>query len=197
VSHATLKVFLVEQQSNRDMAVADEDKRRVRQLQGLERNVLREDVVPNRVAWASMEELDALDFGARREALEELTRLLGQLLCRPNRGRGRLGVELLDVDLGRAQGDEIVVADQDEICPIAHERAALVRPGPVAHGVAEAPDRIGRLAVDLAQDRFERVKVRVDVRDDRDSHVEILGDRRRGRPLAGRGGVALAHVGSG
>ena len=196
-SNATLEVFLIEDKRNRDVAVADEHERRMGQRQGLERDLFREDIVPDWIAWAPVEELDALDLGAGPEAFEKLTRLLRQLLRRPNRGRGRLGVELLDVDPSRAQRDEIVVADQNETRPLSHERAALIRAGAVADGVAEAPNRIRRLAADLAQDRLERVKVRVDVRDDRDSHVEILGDRRGGRPLGGRGGVALAHIGSG
>jgi hypothetical protein len=43
------------------------------------------------------------------------------------------------------------------------QRAALVRPGPVADGVAKTPDRVDALGVDRRQHRVECVQVRVHV----------------------------------
>ena len=46
---------------------------------------------------------------------------------------------------------------------------ALVRPRPVADEVSEAPDLVEPTRIDLREHRFERVQVRVNVRDDGDS----------------------------
>ena len=50
------------------------------------------------------------------------------------------------------------------------ERAALVRPRPVADEIAEAPELVRRLRLDRREDRLQRVQVRVDVGDDCDAH---------------------------
>src|SRR5439155_5145670 len=58
-----------------------------------------------------------------------------------------------------------------------HEGAALVRLRPVADEVAEAPDLVGRVGVDRREHGFERVQVRVDVRDDGRPHGYSLAAR--------------------
>ena len=84
-----------------------------------------------------------------------------------------------------------MVPDERPRTPLADEVAALIRPRAVAHGVAQTPDLVRWIAVDLLQHRLERVKVRVDVGDDCEPHAEIVGDRCCGC-LARRCHAALA-----
>ena len=65
---------------------------------------------------------------------------------------------------------EIVVPAERQRGALAHEPAALVGLRPVADQVAEAPELVGLLALDLGEDRLEGVEVGVDVGDDCDAH---------------------------
>ena len=73
-----------------------------------------------------------------------------------------------------------------EIGAFTHDRAALVRPRPVADEVAQAPDRVGRLGVDAFEHRLERVQICANVGDDGDAHGSG-GDPADRRALARRG----------
>ena len=153
----------VQEDGRGDVGMADENERRIGQRQRLHRDDLGQDVLPHRISRAPVEELRAIGRGRRLETFQKLPRFLAQLLSGPPGGRGRLRVELCECDFGGAERDEIVVSDQDEVGALADERAAFVRARAVAHGVAEAPDGIRRVAVDLAQHRLEGVKVGVDI----------------------------------
>ena len=183
----------VQEDGRGDVGMADENERRIGQRQRLHRDDLGQDVLPHRISRAPVEELRAIGRGRRLETFQKLPRFLAQLLSGPPGGRGRLRVELCECDLRRAERDEVVVPDEDEVGSVADERAALVRPRSVADGVPEAPDRVRRVTVDLGQNRLERVKVGVDIRDDGDAHGEILGYRGRSRPVAGGRPPALAN----
>ena len=58
---------------------------------------------------------------------------------------------------------EVVVADEHDGRPLAHDVGTLVRLGAVPNDVAEAPDLIGSLGVDVGQDRLEGVKIGMNV----------------------------------
>ena len=74
--------------------------------------------------------------------------------------------------------DEIVVADEADRGALAHRRDALGRPRAVAGHVAEAPDLVDALRIDVGEHRFERGEVAVDVRDDGDANrVEVVVGR--------------------
>ena len=74
---------------------------------------------------------------------------------RPAGALGRVGRELVEVE--PAEHSQIVVSDQAERGALLHEGGRLVRAGPIADEVAQAPDRIGRFLVDRFEHRFERV----------------------------------------
>ena len=116
------------------MAVADEHERRVGEVEGGMRGFLREHVLPDGVARAGMEELDAVVRGVGLEAGEELPRRLRQHARGPGRGGGRLVVEVADGEL--AENDQVMVPDEATVGPGPHGVAALVRQRPVANGVA-------------------------------------------------------------
>ena len=92
-------------------------------------------------------------------------------LCVQTRGDPGVVGERRHRDL--PQDDEIVVPGQADGRSLTHERGALVRPRPVADDVAEAPELVEPAGVDLRQHGLERVQVRVDVRENRDSHEEL------------------------
>ena len=145
----------------RDMAVSDENDRRCREVEGRLRRLLGQDVLPDGIARARVEEVDAVGCAGGLKALQKRARALRELPCRPDCRRRRLVVEVADADL--AERDEVVVADEADVAPLPHDVAALVRQRPVADDVAEAPDRVHALRVDLLQDRLERVEVSVNV----------------------------------
>ena len=77
---------------------------------------------------------------------------------------GGLGCERPEIGrVEHADRGEIVVADQHDGRPLAHDVGTLVRLGAVAHHVAEAPDLIRRLGVDVGQDRLEGMKIGMNV----------------------------------
>ena len=63
-----------------------------------------------------------------------------------------------------------MIADEADVGDLTNERAAFVRPRPVADGVAEAPHGIRRLGVDRSEHCLQRMGVTVDVGDDCDAH---------------------------
>jgi voltage-gated potassium channel len=150
------------------MTVPDENERRRRHPQAEPSDLRAQDVVPDRVARAAVEELRAVLLGTRFEPLEERARFVCQHALRPARRCRGVAGEVRDPE--RSADDEVVVAGEAQASPLLHERAALVRPGPVANRVAEAPDRIDAFLVDRRERRHEGVQVRVDVRDDGDPH---------------------------
>jgi voltage-gated potassium channel len=152
----------------RDVAVPDEDERRRRHTQAQPRNLCAQDVVPDRVARAAVEELRTVRLGARLESLEEGPCVVSEHALRPARRCCSIAREVRQAE--RAGDDEVVIAGQAQVGPCLDERAALVRPGPVADRVAETPDGVDALLVDPCERRHEGMQVRVDVRDDGDPH---------------------------
>ena len=118
-----------------------------------------------------MVQLETLGDGGGLKPVQPGLRLVGQNVARPARRSGGVVVELLDVD--RAGHDEVVVAGEAEVAHRLDERATVVRPGAVADRVAEAPDRVGAVALELGQDGLERTGVPVHVRDDGDAQVLV------------------------
>ena len=157
------------QDRERDVAVADEHERPLGQLEGGARDVGREHVLPDRVARARVEELDAVALAARLERLEERARARRastprvQRAAAPRRRRTPRG------RARRARRGRGCPTRQIGCAPL-HRRAARIRPRPVADEVAEAPERVRLLALDRLQHRLERLPVSVDVGDDGDPH---------------------------
>jgi STE24 endopeptidase len=174
-SEAAVQLCVVERKRERDVAVADEDERLVGREDRCGRNLCGHHVLPHGVAWTRVVEPDVAAARRRLERLEEVAVRVLEHGGRPARTRGRVGLKLGKVEL--PEGCEVVVPDEAEVGPLAHERATSVRLRPVAYEVPEAPDDFRGLAVDRLQHRFERMQVPVNVRDDADAH-------RRRRTLA-------------
>ena len=144
-----------------DVAVADQQDGRLGEAQALERDLLAEHVVPDRVARARVEELGLVARPGRLERAEPGAVLLAEHVTRPVGGAGRIAAELREIE--RADHREVVVAAERRVGASPDQRAALVRLRPVADDVPEAPQLVRRLAVDVRQDRLECVKIGVDV----------------------------------
>ena len=157
-----------EPERQRDVTVPDEHEPLCRVRERRERDLRRQDVLPDGIARAAVEEAELPVGGMGFERLEERARAVFQVLLRPAGACGRVGRELLDVE--PAEHREIVVSDQRERRVLGHERAARIRVGPVTYEVAEAPDLVDRVLLDRSEDRLERMHVPVNVRDDRDAH---------------------------
>ena len=168
-----LRVVAVPGDRERDMAVADQHERRGRRLQAELRDVVAQDVLPDRVARAGVEELDAVAHGRRRQRLEPGALLGAEHGARPARRDPGVAGEVGEVD--RAEHRRGRGCRRARASPGRGRAAALVRLRPVADDVAEAPDLVGRSRVDLGEHRLERVKVRVDVGDDCDAHGLVGG----------------------
>jgi len=122
-----------------------------------------EHVLPNRVAWGSMEEPDPLSFAGRLELAQCRQAELGNVFPRPgNRLGGSLG-ESSDVEY--AKHCQVVVADQADCTALAHQIRTLVGLGSIAEHVAEAPDLLDPDVVDCPENRLEGWQVGVDVAD--------------------------------
>src|SRR2546428_414390 len=67
------------------------------------------------------------------------------------------------------RGTVVVPADRSDV-PLPQDLQHLVRPWVVSDEVPRHPDAIRGDAIDVGQDRLQGVKVRVDVRKDRESH---------------------------
>ena len=169
---------------DRHVRVADEHERVVGEVERAAGVLDRQDVVPDRVGGARVEERDALPVrrGAKRE--QELAGLVGQLLPRPAGGRGGVRVELRLRDAGGADGDEVVVADEPDVRPSLDRGRGVVGARPVADRVAEAPEFVDAVGLDGAEDSVERGAVRVNVRDDGGAQVSC---RRAARSRGGCG----------
>ena len=113
-----------------------------------------------------MVEADRLALVAGLQLLEVLDRLVRDVLPRPGGGDRGVHRELLDVEL--AEHDEIVVADQAQVGGLAGERHALVGLRPVADKVAEAPELVDALRLDVGEHGLVRGQVSVDVGEDCD-----------------------------
>src|SRR5205814_10164423 len=64
-------LLAVEEERERDVAVSDQHERRVRELERRPRRLLREHVLPDRVACAGVEEIDTVQLRGRPQSLEE------------------------------------------------------------------------------------------------------------------------------
>jgi hypothetical protein len=131
------------------MAVSDEDDTRFRSPQRIERTFHGQNVVPNGVGGAPVEEFRALSFRLRGQALEVRARLLAQHGSRPACTEGGVERELVEVD--RTEDPEIMVSGEPDSSPFRGEPAAGVRARPVADDVAEGPDLVGRVPVDRVE----------------------------------------------
>src|SRR5262249_51275363 len=132
-----------------NVAVPDEDDRRLGVREGGLDGLGVEYVLPDRVPRASVVELDVADRRTRLEPREEGLRFLVEDSLRPLDRAAGLRVELIDVDV--AEDDEVVVADETQVDALADELAALVGPRPVADDVAQAPDRVRAFGVELLE----------------------------------------------
>ena len=102
----------------------------------------REHVFPDRVARAAVEELDAGARAAAARATRGTRAAASSSTPRVQRGRrGRLAGEVVERDL--ADHDEVVVADEADVGPLADERDSTRSARPVADEVAEAPELVG------------------------------------------------------
>ena len=181
----------VQRERERDVRVADEHERLGRRLEREQRHLLAEHVLPHRVAWAGVEQLGAVAPRERRERAEPGPLLVSEDAGRPPRGRRRVAAELGDVE--QPERREVVVAAEGDRGALANEVAAFVRPRPVPDDVAEAPDLVDRLSVDVGEHRFQCVKIGVDVRDDCDAHGEGRHASWGGCRLVRRSVAAVAH----
>ena len=80
--------------AQRDVAVPDEDERRVRELERRQGAFVAEDVLPDRVARRAVVERDSVCGSGRLQPVEELLRLRLEHIARPARGDRRLAAEL-------------------------------------------------------------------------------------------------------
>src|SRR3989454_2766798 len=86
------------------------------------------------------------------------------------RPANRLGRQLIEPErLPADRGAVVVPADRSDV-PLPQDLQHLVRPRVVSDEVSRHPDAIRGDAIDVGQDRLQCVKVRVDVRKDRESH---------------------------
>jgi hypothetical protein len=102
------------------------------------------------------------------ERVQEVERLLADVLLRPGRRDGGVHRELLDVELARDH--EVMVPDEAEVSRLLGECDAFVGLSPVADEVAEAPAGIHALLGDVRQHGLERRQIAVDVAEERDPH---------------------------
>jgi hypothetical protein len=145
----------------RHVAVSDEDKRSGRRLEGPPGGLLAEDVLPNRISGAGVEERNAVTAAARPELGKELPRVRLEHFLRPPGRRSGLPGEV--VDRKRAEHDEVVVAREADVRTARDRAAALVGLRPVSDEVTEAPELIRLLLGDGREDGVERVPITVDV----------------------------------
>ena len=115
-----------------------------------------------------MVERHALRFALRLERLEEAARLILEHLSSPAGARSRVVGEVLEVE--STEDPEIVVTYQADVGPALDERAALVRPRPVADEVTEAPDGVRRVGRNRFEHSIQRMQIPVNVREDGNAH---------------------------
>ena len=165
------------------MAVADKEDACVGGREGGERGKLREHVLPDRVPRARVVHRDVVLERLRLQGLEVPARLLLEDGCRPPGADSRIYREVVEVE--PSEDTQVVVSYQADVGAFGHERAAAIRPRPVAHQVAEAPDGVGGVVGDRIQDSLQRMKISVNVRNDGNAH-------RSRATLAKPGAVLLA-----
>ena len=157
-----------EPESQGDVAVADEHERLRRGDERGGGDLRREHVLPDRISGARVVEADSLPHGPRRERLEEAARLVLQGVRRPARALGCVVRELPDVEA--PENGEVVIPDETDVRSLGDEAAARVRARSVPYEVPEAPDLVGRLAIDSGEHGLERMQVSVDVSDHARAH---------------------------
>jgi STE24 endopeptidase len=157
-----------ELEPKRDVAVPHQHERLARGDERGDRGLGGEDVLPDRVSRARVVEADPLPDRRRVERLEEPARLVLEGRGRPPGARGRVVRELPEVEA--PEDGEIVVPDEAEIRALGDEATARVRTGPVPYEVPQAPDLVGRLAIDGGEHGFERMQVSVNVSDHARAH---------------------------
>ena len=170
-----------ERELERDVAVADEHELLGRREHRRRRDLLREDVLPDRVARARVVEADSGSLAGRLERAEKGLGLGVERRGCPARARRRVRCEEVEVDL--AEDAEIVVSDQADVGALGDEAAARVRARAVPYEVPEAPELVRPLAGDRVEDGLEGMQVSMDVRDDAGSH--------RGRATLAKSAAAL------
>ena len=177
---AAVQDVVFQRDRQRNVAVADEHERRLGQLERDAGHVCREHVLPDRVARARVEELDPVPRALRPQRLQERARAFREHGARPARRHDRVAGELLQVDL--AEHPEIVVPRQADRRTPLDRRAARIRPRPVTDEVAQAPELVRLLQLQVLEHGLERVPVTVDVRDDGDAlrQGDNLSGPRRG-----------------
>src|SRR4051794_38803685 len=143
-----------------------------------------QDVLPDGVARAGVEEPDLPLLVLGRQRAQRLEVALADRLARPARRGGRTGRELLQRE--RARDREVVVAGEHDVAARERELDAQIRLRAVADEVAEAPDLVDVGGVDGVEDGLEGLAVAVDVRDHRDVH-ECAAWWRTRRLVAGPG----------
>ncbi len=151
----------------REVRVADEDDARGVGVEGGARLLAGDDVLPDRVARARVEQRHLAVWVLGLECREAVEGVPVEARAGPLDGRAGVCRELLRPHA--ADGGEVVVA-RDAALRLGHAHAQAFRGmRSVAHHVAEAPGaRDGGLA-DGAADGLERVAVAVDVADDGDA----------------------------
>src|SRR5581483_5617762 len=122
----------VDRHGERNVAVPDEDDRRRRLLECRGGRLVGEDVLPDRVAGAGVEELRAVGLGEWLEPVEERFRPPSDGAARPQRRGGCVRREVLDVDV--TAHAEVVISRQTYGGALLDDPAALVRPRPVPDG---------------------------------------------------------------
>src|SRR5262249_39191723 len=134
-----------------------------------------QDVLPDRVAGAAVEQRDILRNSLRRQRPQPLLVTVLEDAARPPSRDRCIAAELLEVE--PAGHGEVVVSAKAHGCMFPDERAALVRPGAVADEVSETPQLVDGIGIDCREHGLERVEVAVDIRHDRDPHAYSLPAR--------------------
>jgi STE24 endopeptidase len=153
------------------MAVADDDEAILDGEERGERGLRREDVLPHRVARASVEEPHAGALAGRLERRQE--RLGLRLEDGSGPARARRGLRREEVEGDPIESTEVVVADQRDGRNRLEQRATAVRTRAVPYEIAEEPDLVGRLGLDRREDGLERMEIRMDVGDDGGPHRRL------------------------
>ena len=128
----------------------------------------RKHVLPDRISRARVVEADGLARRRRRERSQVRARVLVEDGGGPARAHGGVARELVEAE--HSEHAEIVVSDQRDVRPFGDEAATAVRARPVPYEVPEAPDLVRCLPVEGSEDRFERMQVSVNVRNDAGAH---------------------------
>ena len=157
---------VAEHHRERDVAVPDEDDGCGGQEEVAVAALVGEDVLPDRAARARVEELGVLRRRARRKRRQEGARLLVEGVGASSAASAASGLKSSIPSVPSATRSWLPTRHRSLAL---HQPTALVRPRAVADEVTQAPQRIGLLAVDLAEHRLEGVQICVNVGDDGDA----------------------------